>query len=496
MPIMPPQNPGSSDPRKQKQKGSGFTNLNKVIDANKGNQLGSAVAGSLQQTGQNIQQATANAADRFNQDLKQNAFGQEQAAQRDAIIGKAATGNVDDQDVAAISRFSSGTYQGPKTLRNQDELKNEAERANTLARGSNTEQGRYGLLQQFNPTSKYTQGTQRTDALLLGQDAKRIQAASGALRGLSRGVEQQIGQAEGAAKQAAAENQTFGTQTKNTLDTGITGISSEAEGVQKIAQERELAKSNAMTGAASALSAPDEKGLNNNNRRKEQISQIGSQLGLSKEDTDYMSSQYDALVNSGLSGPEAGAQIAKIMNLQQQGQDVLSDVSSFMSPEKAAQLKALQKLSGKEVGAYDKAGQYKESTADLKDKSSIEGLSRTRNEQNNLNKEAERLQHYITNSKAAQNSAIHNKNPGDREFFASQKPELRDIYAKLDKRYPGDKKERDRLIVQANKLQKEALDLAGSKVNETRQKASNYGNLNSVDAYKQYLNNLGKVGTF
>ena len=510
MPTPPPSGPSASDPRKQKQKGSGFTNLNKVIDANKGNQLGSAVAGGMEQTGQKIQQATTNAADRFNQDLKQNAFGQEQAAQRDAIIGKAASGDVNDQDVAAISRFSSGAYQGPTTLQDKDKLSQDANRAGQIAQGANTQTGRYGLLQQFNPSAKYTQGTKRTDALLLGQDAGKLQQSGQALRSLSRGVGQQIQSAEGAAQEATALNKSFGADTRNTLDTGMTGITSAAEGAQKTAQEKELAKTNAAASFSSALAAPDQKGLDNNAIRKNTIKSSAAQLGLSEDDANYMSQQYDALVGSGLSGPEAGAQISKIMNRQGPGQDVLSDVSSFMSPEKAAQLKAFQKLSGKEVGSYDKAGQYKESTTDLKDKSSIEGLSRARNDQTQLKAEADRLQHYVTHSKDAKANALSGRSKGDREFFASYAPELKDIYSQLDagtetrinpftkkeEKIPLSSAKRSALLSKATYAQNAALEKAKGTIDSSTKKSEAYGNLNSVDSYKEYLNKLGKVGTF
>lgn len=240
----------------QNQSGSGFTNLQRVMGANQGNQLGSTVAGGINnQSGQvktNLNQATSN----FNtasQAGRLDTDANKQAAQAD--IDAANQGNVSDQQVQDFSRYKAGAYSGPQSLDNTDALQGQAQNAESLGQATGTSGGRNTLLQRFAGGNQggYTAGKQRLDSLLLGQDQNQLQNARRGTLGLTNQVNTQSNVAGQLAGQYANQAQDFGTALKNqvgsNVDTSLTGLDTEVQHAEADRQAKVAALQGAFTGS-------------------------------------------------------------------------------------------------------------------------------------------------------------------------------------------------------------------------------------------------------
>jgi len=99
------------------QKGTGFTNLNRIMQANKGNQLGSTVAGGIQGQVQGVKTGVKSAQDQFNEEANKNRLdSDENKAKRDTTLGKFNQSNYtpDESKFQVSSGLQSG-YDKQKT---------------------------------------------------------------------------------------------------------------------------------------------------------------------------------------------------------------------------------------------------------------------------------------------------------------------------------------------------------------------------------------------
>ena len=95
------------NPNNRNQRGSGFTNLNRIVGANKQNQLGSAVGSGLTQQAQVARQGLQKGTEQFNQQAQQNRLDTEQNKQAAQNILNAPE-SVSDQDVSKFQTLRSG----------------------------------------------------------------------------------------------------------------------------------------------------------------------------------------------------------------------------------------------------------------------------------------------------------------------------------------------------------------------------------------------------
>lgn len=235
--------------------GSGFVNLQNVINANKQNKLGSTINQGLQGVAGNVKQGLQSNQDLFQQEMNKNSIGGQADVQgRQSVIdritgyqapttvqaggpggfnelgntpvntagqGPQALGDdlVSQDEAANFQRYRSGAYQGPQSLRDVDNLQEQAQRAEDLGKNISSTGGRQALLQQFvGQNSGYSRGKQALDSLLLGQTgAKDLRDARKATFGLGNQVSgaENLAEQQGAA--AASTAQQFGQDTKNLL---------------------------------------------------------------------------------------------------------------------------------------------------------------------------------------------------------------------------------------------------------------------------------------
>lgn len=218
-----PQN-NQVNPQQPQRQGSGFTNLSRILQANRGNRLGetlqSGITGGAQQVRQQLgdtrnqfQQAsdTANLASDQNQQIRQN------------VLQNIASGQTDltPDQVNQFKQFRGGAYTGPTGLDTSkvagltgraQELQNQAK--NPLS--ESTLQSTVGV----KSNQPYTRGEIGLDRTLLGTINPQILGQTrSAVRGLPQNIqrEQETAQNLGTLRQNQAQQ--FGTDTRAQLGT-------------------------------------------------------------------------------------------------------------------------------------------------------------------------------------------------------------------------------------------------------------------------------------
>ena len=250
------------------QKGSGYTNIQKIISANQGNQLGSTVAGGIQNQGQQLQSNLSNAQNQFNQGVQQNqanTSANQQLVQN--VLGNAsayAPGGQNSNQASQFQNLISGQYQGPTQLQNAQQLQNQAQNVSQLNQALNTSGGRAGLLQQFVGNPQYTQGQQSLDALLLGQQNNNPQlaAARQSTAQLGGQVNNAVNAAQAQGQQQAQQAQMFGQNVQNQLGQTVAGLNTNLQQQAQTAQnQRNSQYQKALTDLQSGNVTQDEANL-------------------------------------------------------------------------------------------------------------------------------------------------------------------------------------------------------------------------------------------
>lgn len=185
------------------QKGSGYTNIQRIVQANQGNKLGSTIGSNIQNAAQQTQGNINQAQQQFQQQAGANRADTNQNAQlvQQALANPTGiTGN--QNQVSQFQNLLSGTYQGPKGLQNAAQLQAQAQDVGQLGQATTSEGGKQGLLQRFVGAPQYNSGQQTLDSLLLGATGGKDLAAA---RRATVGVEGQQKQAQQGAAQTAQE---------------------------------------------------------------------------------------------------------------------------------------------------------------------------------------------------------------------------------------------------------------------------------------------------
>lgn len=219
-----------------KQQGSGYTNIQRIVQANQNNRLGQAVGGGIQQQAGQQQQAIGQAQQNFQQQSQNNRFDTNANTQlvqnvlNDPTQYLQSATNPDGTPVQQLNQqgnqfqnLISGQYQGPVNLANAQQLQNQAQDVSQLGQAIGSTGGRIGLLQRFVGNPQYQQGQQTLDSLLLGQTGGQDLAAA------RRAALQAQGQTAGAIGGAQAQGQEnintakqFGQNVQNQLGTNVT----------------------------------------------------------------------------------------------------------------------------------------------------------------------------------------------------------------------------------------------------------------------------------
>lgn len=173
--------------RKPNQAGTGFTNIQRILQANRANRLGSAISGGVQKAGEAARGSISQAGQQFQTDVGKERQRQQQEEQKaQSVLGDVTKAT--DEDVARFEKIRNAQMLGPKGLSNAEQLKQQAEEAERLGMAGGSQAGRFGLLQRYvGGNRQYTGGQQRLDSLLLGQTgSNQLRQAKKATAGLGQ----------------------------------------------------------------------------------------------------------------------------------------------------------------------------------------------------------------------------------------------------------------------------------------------------------------------
>lgn len=221
----PTQNPDQSNQNRSQNQGTGFTNINQILDANQGagqkegQKIGSglsdqanSVRAGIQSAQSDFSNATQAGSQPANQAIQAGQGLQQQAGEDvNAYSTRLANGNQDYTQVG--QNLANASYGGPMGISNAGQLQAQGANATALGRLAGTQGGQTQLLQSMVAApGNYTSGQSALDTLLLGQ---------GGQNAIQQGRQATIGsqqQAVNATGQAANE----ATALKSSIDTNRT----------------------------------------------------------------------------------------------------------------------------------------------------------------------------------------------------------------------------------------------------------------------------------
>lgn len=196
----------------QQKQGTGYTNIGRIVQANKSNQLGQAVGSNIQQAGQQTQANIQQAGQQFGQQAQANQAdtAQNQQLIQDVLANPAAYAGATDQNNAQsnqgtlFTQLMSGKYAGPTQLQNDAQLQAQVQGTQQLGQALGSSSGQIGLLQRLvgGQGAGYTSGQQNLDQLLLGQTGGN---AIGQARRSVLGLGNQLGTVETGAQATGQE---------------------------------------------------------------------------------------------------------------------------------------------------------------------------------------------------------------------------------------------------------------------------------------------------
>lgn len=345
-----------------KPQGSGFTNLQNVLNANRNNKLGNTLGQGLQSTIGGAQQNLSQATNQFNTQANANAVGTAaDKAQEQQAIGQATSSpnDLSQSSIDAFNKYRAG-YQGPTGFSNQQQqtIGQQQNDLNGIANASLSQQGRGGLLQRYVGAPQYTQGQRQLDTMLLGQSGNE------ALKGARRQGLQFNNQANTQQQQAVNTGQALNQQAQafnNQINQDLTGAATGVQtGIQNRADQEQAQAQKAYDSLQQVLNY--QKGANSGgvNGGKSGVDMVGGGVPQMDQATyDYLTKALgpEALTTKGYSGIQdylkTGANPLNPNAIKQ-------DASNYVNADDVSKFGALQKLAAPNqelISGYNIPGQ-------------------------------------------------------------------------------------------------------------------------------------------
>lgn len=333
--IQSPYDLSSPQEPKKKQTGTGFTNLQTMLNKNSGSQLGQTIGNGISGAASDVKSKLGDEQAQYGQQLGQ-AQSQFDPNKRDQLINQAGTsGQPDDETSKTFEKYRSGDLGAPDLssgLKGYGDLSSKVADVAQQGKDVESQAGRYNLLQRYASGGKqYTAGQKRLDSMLLGRggsdDLQQARLATGGigtqLQQAQQGAQAQYGQATGQAKQFAAD-----TEAKLAGATGAVDTDVDFANKQKALQDRY----NQIN-----------QGLGQRPDDNYEEAHPGSQATFDKQ-------QQAAAEELGIAGDYTygmtGGQLAQFVYLHP---EKMATASQFATPEQNAKMQALLKLSGKDI---------------------------------------------------------------------------------------------------------------------------------------------------
>jgi len=247
-PMLPSSGVATSQQTQQspqpKRKGTGFTNLARILQASQGSKLGQAVAGGITGQAQQVQSGVRSAQEQFRKEAQTEADKLDEEKRRSIIKTASESGELGQNDQGLFQTFLSGEYKGPMQLANQQQLAAQAQQAENLGRlasgvggRSGTDQGgRQELLRRFAGGADYTSGQRKLDESILARDKEaNLAAAARQTRGVAEEAQRAGLTAQAEAQQYKNLASIFKKDTEEEIRKAKQPISAEID--QRVAQE-------------------------------------------------------------------------------------------------------------------------------------------------------------------------------------------------------------------------------------------------------------------
>lgn len=336
----PAQAGASTSYNPNQQRGSGYTNIQRIVQANQNNRLGQAVGGGIQQAGDQTRQAIGQAQNQFQQQSQQNRADTTQNQQLVQNVLANPDQYTQGNQGSQFQKLLSGVYQGPTGLQNAQQLQAQAQDVNQLGQAIGTQGGQMGLLQRFVGNPQYQVGQQRLDSLLLGQTgAPALQQAKRSALGLQAQTGNAISGAEQQAKELAGKTQAFGQAAQNQFGQSVSGLESGLQQKANVEQQQRDAATNALLGQ-----------LGQGNLSSDVAQQLGIQSGALNYGIDPTKFVTPSAVKASEQNVASAQDYAKL--------DALRQLSGQYAPQQAQQI--LGKFAGQnsQAGALNSAQPY------------------------------------------------------------------------------------------------------------------------------------------
>ena len=359
-------------------KGSGFTNLNRYLQENQQNRLGTAVTSGITKQATSAKEELNKSKDEFQSGLNKNQIGEQDKQRVGGILGNAV--NASDDDVAYTKRILAGPTNELQTL-GQSGIKDfaavqaQAQQAQQSAQNIGSNQGRLALLQRFAGGPQYTQGQQRLDNLLFGATADKgaLQGARRQALGLTQQAQSAQDVARGQASQAVDQAKQFAQDTEGKRSGLVKGIQTDLSAKANQFNNKRSEATNAYSALNDFILSADQNSPNYQNELMDRERQFliatgnldpgaqkegawgnlgGPSTGLRGPATPERS--ISALISKAREYGFSPAQTQELLaNTAQFNAGDVADVtgSQFMGEQEAAQLNALARLAGQDQSA-------------------------------------------------------------------------------------------------------------------------------------------------
>lgn len=332
--------PGQPNPQ---QRGSGFTNLSRIMQANQNNRLGSAIQSGITGGAQQVRQQLGDTRNQFQQASDKGNLASDQNQQiRAGVLQNIANGQTDvsQQQADQFQQFRGGAYTGPTGLDPSKvaQLGGRASELQTQAKNpfsENTLQATVGS-QSNQP---YTRGQIGLDRTLLGTVNPNVLGQTRtAVRGLPQNVqrEQNVAQNTGALRQQQSSQ--FGTDTKNQINKMIGNPYDTTTGTAGTGIQGNISNNvNNYTQQQSDLYNQEQAALQNKNVAGiDQLKGLAGQQYFNLNPNDYLTKNAVPITKETVGSAQQKAQLDALAKLAGGSNDYLTNVAAqSYDPNKA-----------------------------------------------------------------------------------------------------------------------------------------------------------------
>lgn len=235
-----------AEARKKQQRGTGFTNINRVLGANQGagQKIGQAIGSNLQGQAGQVKQDINKGTSEFQAGAQTNLATANNAIQQGKDLQKSSNDASDEAYAERLAKYNAdqlasqgqalqqAAYSGPQGLSNAGQIQSRAATVGALGQLAGSSAGQAQLLRsQVAGRGGYSQGQNALDALLLGREGQgAVQQGRSAVTGLNQDANTAIQTAQQKAQGMASAVDKNKVATLQALQNQLSGTGDETSG--------------------------------------------------------------------------------------------------------------------------------------------------------------------------------------------------------------------------------------------------------------------------